>query len=192
MKSSYQDIRSALFDARNSCDLWWLLIGAHDQRTKVINGFENLPVTYATLCPALYTSFIIKLCSVFGTGSHDLTLKSLPNAELDSEFARVWEIGRRLYKLRSKVVAHLDKRCDPDQIAKDTGLTYDGLRQFLADTVSLFDRIAATNGERDVNDFGLGDEFPTLLTLLGTTTKETEVMDANLPYAPQPPDNATH
>lgn len=163
MKSTYQHLRSALFDARNSCDLWWLLIGAHDQRTEVIDGFEQLPVIYATLNPALYTSFIIKLCSVFGTGSNDVTLKTLSKAELDPEFSRIWEIGRRLYKLRSKVVAHIDNRCDPDQIAKDTGLTYDSLRRFLTDTISLFDRIATLNGERGVNDFRLSDEFSTFL-----------------------------
>lgn len=174
MKSPYQDLRSALFDARNSYDLWWLLIGAHDQRTKVIDGFEHLPVIYATLNPALYTSFIIKLCSVFGTGSNDITLKTLPNAELDSDFARIWEIGRRLYMLRNKVVAHMDKRCDPDQIAKDTGLTYNDLRQFLADTVSLFERIAEINGERGVNDFGLSNEFPRLLRQLRREDEETE------------------
>lgn len=174
MKSPYQHLRSALFDARNSCDLWWLLIGAHDQRTDVVDGFERLPVIYATLNPALYTSFIIKLCSVFGTGSHDITLKTLPKAELDPEFDRIWEIGRRLYKLRSKVVAHMDKNCDPDKIAKDTGLTYNGLRQFLADTVSLFDRIAAINGERGVNDFGLSDEFPRFLRQLRREDEETE------------------
>lgn len=69
----------------------------------------------------------------------------------------------------------MDKRCDPDQIAKDTGLTYNGLRRFLADTVSLFDRIAAINGERGVNDFGLSDEFPRLLKQLRREDEETEL-----------------
>ena len=166
MKSYYQGIRSALFDARNSYDLWWLLVGTHDQRTDVLDAFEQLPETYKTLCPALYTSFIIRICSVFGTGSNDITLKSIPQIELDPEFSRLWEIGRRLYKLRSKAVAHLDDRCDPTQLAKDTGLTNNDFRRFLANTVSLFDRIASDNGERCINDFGLTDEFPRLIIQL--------------------------
>lgn len=168
MKSCYQDIRSVLFDARNSYDLLWFLIGEHDQRADVINAFEQLQKTYTTLCSALYTSSIIKICSVFGTGPNNITLKSMPHVELDTEFSRIWEIGRLLYKLRSKALAHLDDRYSPDQVAKDTGLTYDGLRKFIADTVSLFDRTAAISGERSVNDFGLSDEFPKLLTQLNS------------------------
>ncbi len=174
MKCPYQSLRSALFDARNSCDLWWLLVSKHDQRTDVIDGFKQLRAIYATLIPALYTSFIIKLCLVFGTGPHDITLKTIPKAELDPEFARICAIGGRLYKFRNKVVAHMDTHCDPQQIAKDIGLSNEGLRQFLADTVSLFDRIAAINGERGINDFGLSDEFPRLLKRLRREDEEIQ------------------
>ncbi len=166
MKTVFDDIRNALLHAQHCCDFWWLLEGAHLQRTDVIGAFEELPVVYETLRPALYTSLIIKVCSVFGTGSDDITLRSLPDAELDHEFPRIWEIGRRLYKLRSKLIAHLDSRCDPDLVAKETGLTNDSLRAFLADAVALYNRIAERHREPDVADFGLGDEFKVFLARL--------------------------
>jgi len=172
MKVVFDDIRNALLHAQHCCDFWWLLEGAHLQRTAVIGAFEELPVVYETLRPALYTSFIIKVCSVFGTGSNDITLRSLPDAELDTDFSRIWEIGRRLYQLRSKLIAHLDSRCDPDLVAKETGLTNDSLRVFLADTVTLYNRIAERNREPYVADFGIGDEIMVFLVRLNQRNEE--------------------
>jgi hypothetical protein len=102
MKTPFEDIRNALVHAQHCCDFWWLLEGAHLQRTNVMGAFEELPVVYETLRPALYTALIIKVCSVFGTGSNDITLRSLPDADLDFDFLRIWEIGRRLKITRDR------------------------------------------------------------------------------------------
>jgi hypothetical protein len=174
MKSCYEELRIALLDARQAYQFWWLLHGAHDQRAEVLKAFVPLPVIYNTLKPALYTSFIVKLCCLFGTGTKDITLESIPNAKQDSEFSRIWEIGRRIYVLRSKLIVHIDSRCDPDQIAKDTGLTNFGLRDLLYDTISLFDRLAGANGEQGVIDFGIEDEFSNFLTRLGYQNEDAE------------------
>jgi hypothetical protein len=176
VKTPFEDIRGALLHARHCCDFWWLLEGAHLQRTHVIGAFEELPVVYETLRPALYTTFIIKVCSVFGTGSDDITLRSLPDAGLDPDFPRIWEIGRRLYKLRSKLIAHIDGRCDPGLVARETGLTNDSLRGLLADTVALYNRIAARHREPDVAEFGLGEELKVFLSRLNQRKEEAEVV----------------
>lgn len=166
MKHAFGHIRDALFHAQQCCEVWWLLEGAHDQRTQVIGAFEELPVVYETLRPALYTSLIIKVCSVFGTGSDDITLRSIPDAAQDPDFSRVWRIGRRLYKLRSKLIAHLDRRCDPELVARETGLTYDGLREFSSDAVALYNRLAQRHQEAGVPDFGISEELSVFLSRL--------------------------
>lgn len=176
MENPFEDLRDALLHAQHCCDFWWLLEGAHFQRSNVIEAFEELPAVYETLRPALYTSFIIKICSVFGKGSNDITLRSMPGAELDPDFLRIWEIGRRLYILRNKLIAHLDSRCDPDLVAKETGLTNDSLRAFLADTVALYNRIAERHREPDVADFGLGEELKVFLSRLNQRNEEAEVV----------------
>ena len=181
MKTPFEDIRNALVHAQHCCDFWWLLEGAHFQRTNVVGAFEELPVVYETLRPALYTSLIIKVCSVFGTGSNDITLRSLPDADLDPDFLRIWDIGRRLYILRNKLIAHLDSRCDPDLVAKETGLTNDSLRAFLADTVALYNRIAERHREPDVVDFGLGEELKVFLSRLSQRNEEAEQGVAHQP-----------
>jgi hypothetical protein len=181
MKTPFEDLRNALLHARHCCDFWWLLEGAHLQRTHVVGAFEELPVVYETLRPALYTTFIIKVCSVFGTGSDDITLRSLPDADLDPDFPRIWEIGRRLYILRNKLIAHLDSRCDPDLVAKETGLTNDSLRAFLADTVALYNRIAERHREPDVADFGLGEELKVFLSRLNQRNEEAEQVVTHQP-----------
>ena len=166
MKDAFEHVRDALFHAQKCCDVWWLLEGAHDQRTQVIGAFEELPVIYETLRPALYTSLIIKVCSVFGTGSNDITLRSIPDATQDPDFLRIWEIGRHLYKLRSKLIVHLDCRCDPELVARETGLTHDGLREFTSDTVSLYNRLAQRQQKAGVPDFGISEELSVFLLRL--------------------------
>jgi hypothetical protein len=166
MRTEFSEIRNALFHAQQCCEVWWLLEGSHDLRAQVIGAFDDLPVVYETLRPALYTSLIIKICSVFATGSEDITLRHIPGADQDPDFSRIWEIGRRLYKLRSKLIAHLDSRCDPDLVARDTGLTYDALREFSANAVSLFNRLAERHQETGVPDFGISEELSIFLSRL--------------------------
>lgn len=132
----------------------------------MIRAFYELPVVYETLRPALYTSLIIKVCSVFGTGSHDITLRSIPDATQDPGFSRIWEIGRRLYNLRSKLIAHLDRRCDPESVARETGLSNDTLREFTSDTVALYNRLAQRHQEAGVPDFGISEELSVFLSRL--------------------------
>lgn len=181
MKNPFEDLRDALLHAQNCCDFWWLLQGANFQRSNVIGAFEGLAAVYETLRPALYTSFIIKVCSVFGTGPNDITLRSMPDAELDPDFPRIWEVGRRLYVLRNKLIAHIDIRCDPDLVAKETGLTNDSLRAFLADTVALYNRIAERHREPEVPDFGLGEELKVFLSRLNLRNEEAEQFVAHQP-----------
>ena len=183
MKDSFAHVRDALFHAQHCCEAWWLLEGAHDQRAQVVGAFEEFPMVFETLRPALYTSLIIKVCSVFGTGSDDITMRSIPDATLDADFSRIWEIGRRLYKLRSKLIAHIDSRCDPDLVAKETGLTNDSLRAFLADTVALYNRIAERHREPEVGDLGLSQELNVFLSRLNPRNEEAEQVETQQPLS---------
>lgn len=150
MTDHFSAIRDVLFLAQNSCDAWWILEGRHSHRDTVIRAFAEHPMVFETLRPSLFTCFVIKLCSVFGTGSHDITLKSLPSAKSDPDFERIWSVGSRLYKYRSKIIAHLDDRMTPDEVASEVALTPDEVRELLAATVALFDRIAQASGEMEI------------------------------------------
>jgi hypothetical protein len=159
MLDPFDDVRDTVYHARLCCEAWWQLEGAHPHRDAILRGFESFSVLFETIRPALFVSFIVKICSLFGNGRDEITLRSLPDAQLDPEFARIWDTGRIFYRYRSKLIAHRDASKDPDLVAKETGMTHDDLLRLMNDVVALFDRVAAVQRVPSVPDVHCEDEI---------------------------------
>jgi hypothetical protein len=111
----------------------------------------------------LFTTFTVKLASLFGTRLDEITLRMLPSSDLDPAFDDLWERGRGLHKYRSKVIAHRDVAVLSKDFAKDTGFTYDGLKAILDDSCALFDRLADTHGFEHTFFFSSHDDLIALV-----------------------------
>lgn len=145
-KGHVDDIRSTLLDARLCYQAWWVLVGTPHQRDSIVTVCERYFQFFEPARFALFTTFAVKLASLFGTRPDEITLKLLPGAEADPDFGDLWDRGRCLHKYRSKVIAHRDRAVSSRNFAKETGFTHRDLRVLLDSTCSLFDRLGDKHG----------------------------------------------
>lgn len=161
-----EDIQNRLLHTKMCHEAWWLLTGEHPQRESIIRACNHYLDFFLTLHPALFTAFVIKLASLFDDSTDSITLKSIEGVQSDPMFGSIWERGRRLYKYRSKILAHRDKRKDERDFAKETGFTLSGFGALINDTCALFDRCAVQNGFDQVPPFSCESEFLRLVSAL--------------------------
>jgi hypothetical protein len=145
-RSHTDDIRSTLLHARLCHQAWWVFTGTHPCRESILAVYNRYLHFFEAVRPALFTTFVIKLASLFGSRSDEITLRMLPGSEADAAFRDLWDRGKRLHKYRSKVIAHRNVEVLSKDFAKDTGFTYDALKAILDDTSALFDRLAEKHG----------------------------------------------
>lgn len=140
--SHLDDIRKTLTHARVCHEGWWLFEGPHPDREKIVRALNHYIDFFLAVGPALYVTFIVKLASVYGTRKDEISLKVIPDIEQDTSFSDLWERGRRLYKYRSKLIAHRDIDLGSRNYAQESGFMYDDLKTLLDDTCRLFDSAA--------------------------------------------------
>ena len=137
-----KDIRSTLLEARLFDETWWLLEGTHPDRDTIVKACNRHVVFFQALRPGMFVAFIVVLSSLFDERNDSVTLKSIPQIIADPSFADLWKRGRRLYRYRSKSIAHRDVQNETIDFAAATGFSYDGLRGILADACQIYDRYA--------------------------------------------------
>ncbi len=164
MKKYEDDIRNTLSHAKTCHEAWWLLIGEHPKRKQIKFVYNKYLNFFDTLRPALYCTFAMKLSSLFSTIAKDITLDKLPGIKKYPEFNNLWDRGRRLYQYRSKVIAHRDKATTSRNFAKETGFTYNDLKNILDDSCSLFDSFAKDNKISGVYDFSCEKDLLELIS----------------------------
>ncbi|MBI4632830.1 MAG: hypothetical protein HY742_02920 [Deltaproteobacteria bacterium] len=164
MKKYEDDIRNTLSHAKRCYDAWWLFTGKHPKREQIKFVHNKYLIFFDTLRPALYCTFAIKLSSLFSTIPKDITLDKLHGIQIYPEFNDLWDRGRRLYKYRSKVIAHRDQEISIRNFAKETGFTYNDLKKILYDTCSIFDTFAKKNNICGVTYFCCEEDLIKLIS----------------------------
>ena len=89
----------------------------------------------------MFKAFVITLSSLFDDDKRSISMNSLPGINTHPLYPVLWE-GRRLYRFRSKAVAHRDKENESVDFASETGLTYNEVRSILNGSCELFDSFA--------------------------------------------------
>lgn len=135
-------IRDTLMHARLCHEAWWIFKGTNPEREMIKSVYNRYLEFFATVRPALYTTFVVKLATLFGTGSGDITFKLIPEVEKEPSFTELWDRGRQLYKVRNKLIAHRDRKIGDRDFALESGLTYADLKAILDDACGLFDSYA--------------------------------------------------
>lgn len=145
-KSHTDDIRSTLLYARLCHEAWWIFVGPHPSRESILAACNRYLHFFEAVRLALFTTFVIRLASLFGSRSDEITLRMLPGSEADTAFHDLWDRGKRLHKYRSQVIAHRNVEVLSKDFARETGFTLGALKAILDDTCTLFDRLAEKHG----------------------------------------------
>jgi hypothetical protein len=138
----HRDLYRTLARARDYGEIWWVLDGKHSERDKIIQASERYSGFFEPLLPGMFVAFITVLSSLFDEQPDCVTLKGIPELAADPTFVLLWSNGRRLYKYRSKVIAHRDVHNDSVDFAAATGFTYNDIRGILNEACGLYDRYA--------------------------------------------------
>ena len=141
------DIRDTLLHARLCYEAWWLLETQHPNRKQIVSVYNRYVGFFSTVHPALFATFLVKLASVFGTRTDEISLQRIVDIDQIAEFPKLWTRGRLFHKYRSKVIAHRDINITHKTFVPESGCpTYDSLKELLDDTCRLFDAAAQRQG----------------------------------------------
>ena len=161
------DIRDTLIHARLCYEAWWLLESSHPNRKQIVSVYNRYRGFFITVHPALFATFLVKLASVFGARTDEISLERISGIDKIAEFAQLWKRGRLFHKYRSKVIAHRDIDITHKTFVPESGCpTYDDLKQLLDDTCQLFDLAAKSLGAEGLPPFTSGDDFLSLILAL--------------------------
>lgn len=157
------DIRDTLTQSRLCHEGWRIFEFDHPERDQIVDVFNRYAGFFATVAPALFTTFAVKLCSLFGERPDEISLKLIPEVDQDPAFAGIWQRRRQFYLYRNKFIAHRDRVQVLEGFPNPHGLNYDGLHQLLDDTCDLYDAAAKRLGFRGVHTLSCENDLVDLI-----------------------------
>lgn len=149
------DIRDSLRLAGYSRDIWWLMVSAHPDRQRFAEGMERFIHFFEPTLSAHYVNFVITLARIYDASNDAFSLNRLfefvalnpssrgkPVPEIRAALDTATAVGRRLYLVRSKRIAHRTDKMLKRDIYAEASLTYDATRDLLRDTQAIFSDIS--------------------------------------------------
>jgi hypothetical protein len=146
-----EDIRDSLRLAGYSREIWWLMISDDPDREQFLQGRNRFSDFFEPTMVAHYVNFVITLASLYDTSEDAFSLdrlfkllapnqskKGRPFQEIAAALEAASVVGKRLYLIRSKLIAHrLDKMLTRDYYA-EAALSPDELRDLLQASQAIF------------------------------------------------------
>lgn len=170
----YHDLRNTLVHARACDEIWWLMEGAHKEREMIKEGCNQYVEFFQTVRPSMFISFAILVSSLFDNRDDCITLKTIPDFQEDQIFSQLWSRGRKLYKYRSKCIAHRDIKNEKNNYAADTGFSYNDIRKILIDSIELYDRTARKQNRVEISEIDISPGKDFLRLMKGLTQTEAQ------------------
>ena len=165
------DLRDTLSHARLCHEGWWLFKCEHPRRDEIVAAYNQHSDFFSTVQPALFVTFVIKLASVFGKRSDEISLKSIPCADRLPGFSDLWSRGQRFHKYRSKIVAHRDINIATNTFIPESGCpTFDSLKSLLDDTCQFFNDAAKSLNVDGLHPVTLEKDFFSMVSKLTQDT----------------------
>jgi AbiU2 len=141
-----EDLRHTLTHARLCHEAWWFIEGENAAREGVLRVYNRYKDFFGTVHPALFVTFIVKLCSVFDKDKESISLKVLPEFNVYPGFEDLWQRGRKLFRYRSKAIAHRSLAVTEKDFAAETGFSYNSIKKILDESCDMFDATALRIG----------------------------------------------
>lgn len=176
------DIRDSLQMARYSRDIWWLMVCEHPERERFGEAMEKFIRFFEPTLTAHYVNFIVTLASLYDSSGDAFSLKRLfdlvarnhvqsgkPIQEIRAALDAVTPVGRRLYLIRSKRIAHRTGKILTRDIYAEASLTYDETKDLLQKSQEIFSDLSY-NLDRTREDFSDSAE-PDFCALLNAISR---------------------
>jgi hypothetical protein len=181
MDQIFGDIKQTINHARMCHEAWWFFKGTNPDRKRIVSVYNHYLYIFETIRPALYTTFIVKLASVFDNDENSISLKFLiseiektTNTKFKTnliDFDDLWRRGRILFKYRNKVIAHRDKNITSRDFAKETGFKWTDLKDILDDVSTFLDEALLFIGKRKFHRLSITSNLEKLINYLSEKTK---------------------
>ena len=136
------DVRGTLVKARLFREAWWTISGDHPRRSDIVRALNLYSDFFSLLEPALWIAYTASLASLFDKGSDSIALSSVPGIESEPGYQALWNKGRLLYRYRSKLIAHRDKKLVEKNFTAGSGLTHDAVLWILETACQCFNAAA--------------------------------------------------
>jgi len=194
MHNVFKDIKRTINHARMCHEAWWFFTGTNPNRERIVSVYNNYLNLFETIRPALYTTFIVKLASVFDNDEKSINLK-LVMKEIEKatntnfrtkplDFDDLWKRGRRLFKYRNRVIAHRDKQVMSRNFAKETNFSYDDLKRILEDVSTFLDEALLFIGKGKFHKFSNKSDLEKLINDLSEVAQQRHSGGRQIAVAP--------
>jgi hypothetical protein len=160
-----EDLRDTLGHAKMCHEIWWAFVGVRKDRESFISTALPYEEFFVPVQVACYCTFVQKLTTVFDSSNDSISLKKFFNRvrnecrspdvksnlkKIELELDSVWDAGSKLYKVRSKLIAHRSLKKFSTDYPKETGFVLNDLKSLLDSTIEVFGKIATQyNGSGD-------------------------------------------
>jgi len=168
------DIIKTLRHAKACHEAWWFMFD--ESQAHILNFRRKYISFFETVKPALYTTFVIKLSSIFDEDNRSISLRTLmkeikKSADNTNEifqaksidFDDLWKRGRKLFEYRNKVIAHRNRNISTKNFAKETGFKYSDLKAILDDALMFLDEVLLFIGRREFSRLNVTSDFTRLI-----------------------------
>ena len=141
----------------------------------MVNGMSSHLVFFNAVAWAFFDAFISNLATVFDKGTKkDPSISFYSNSQFSNHrlFCEVEDKGRKLFRYRSKFVAHRDYFMVANPDSFQSGLTHDDLGFLLNRCCEIFDDVAQEQGAATVCEFSCDED---IMRLIATLVKEQNI-----------------
>ncbi|MBI4025317.1 MAG: hypothetical protein HY360_10085 [Verrucomicrobia bacterium] len=145
------DIRDSLQTASFSSDIWRFMVLDHPERQRFADGMQRFIRFFEPTLTAHYVNFIITLARLYDCSADSFSLNRFfdliatnpnpggkPIPEICTSLKKATPVGRRLYLVRSKRIAHRTDKMLARDIYQEASLTYDDTHALLLQSQAIF------------------------------------------------------
>lgn len=150
-KEMFDDLQSTLVHARDCYEIWWAFVGERPDRDQFLDTARPYESFFHPISISCFCTFFAKFTSIFDEDSRSVSLKSycervsnLPRnprgrvfGDIEEGIDLLWPDGRKLYRVRNKIIAHRNRENFRRHFLAETGYTPSHIREFLDTSIGL-------------------------------------------------------
>ena len=166
----WDELRNTLFRARMYHQCWWYLAGTHEERGFRLSAPGQEWLFFSAAEDAFWEALVCSLASIFDNDTESISFRSLPELKPHPNYERTYQLGRLLYRYRSKAIAHSASCVARKPDGYGFGLCFDDVKTILDNSCSIYNECADAQSLCGVPDSSCDDDLRTILAKLTRAT----------------------
>jgi len=162
-------LEATLLRAKQCHEIWWAFEGNRPDREEFVEIANNYKNFFVPVVGSCFFTFMLKLGSAFDDSKDSVSLQTYlkkllasnngladpEKSRIEADLVGLWPKGRKLYKVRSKVFAHITFESFSTDFGAWTGFKLADLNAVLDESIELFSRMAKAHKDYDGSVFHL-------------------------------------